>query len=460
MAVQLQGQTSTPESSRLSQRALSVAVALSAAYLFYVIHFSVDELFSDEWFVVPMVHAALHGHLTFSMLWAQHSDNRMLVPNVLFVVLGTLTHYDTRVIVFVSALVSIAAFGVFLYLFWDYLRRPVSAAAVLVTGVIWFGLEDWENSLLSFQLAWYLIVAFVMVMLYALLRRPLWLAIVCAFAASYCSFQGLALWPVGLICLLWLGTKRRKLALWLVASVVGIGLYFWHYTSTPAIRYTFLGNTGSVSVSYAVRHPVELVQFFLIDIGQVIHTHQFWLSGVVGTLILAAAVVVVVQSIPRREGFLPVGLISFGLLFDAFIAVGRIPYGLTAATQSHYTMPNVLILVAVITYGWDRVTHEWAIVGLALVAVFFGVTTVQGLQGSETFDNTLHTGARLVVNRDEVPSDVRDCYSLYGFFVDVNPVPTTQSPLFDEAQKDRLGAFGAPYWTYRAEGLPVIRQCR
>jgi len=308
-----------------------------------------------------------------------------------------------------------------------------------------------------------------MLMLYLLLVSGLWvavpLAIACAFTASYCSFQGLALWPVGLICLFWISGGSRKILLWGGAAIVAIGIYFWNYTSHPTglgVKYVVGVNTASISPTFALHHPVQLAQFILIEMGKVVPNDHLWLSGTFGAIVLATAIFVLVQSSRRRSGYLPVALIVFGLLFDAFIAVGRAPVGLGAATQSRYTMANVLIVVAIVSYSWVHVPErKWAAVsGLLALSVLFGVTTASGIASAESFENTLHIGARLVVNRNTVPNVARGCYSLYGFFIYVDPVPVIESPLFNEAQEERLGAFGAPYRTYRAEGLPYIRQCR
>jgi len=123
----------------------AVVTALSTAYLLFVVHYSVNELFADEWNVVPMVDAAFHNHLSITALWAQHGENRMLVPNILFVGLGVATRFDTRADVVLSALVYVASFTVFLAIFRSYLHRSLTVLSVCATGVVWFGLQDWEK---------------------------------------------------------------------------------------------------------------------------------------------------------------------------------------------------------------------------------------------------------------------------------------------------------------------------
>ena len=83
--------------------------------------------------MVPLIHAALHGRLTSGALWAQYHQDRMLLPKLIFVSVGVLTHDDLRVLVTVSALTFVATFFVFLVLF-PLLPRPTSFGAVSSRG--------------------------------------------------------------------------------------------------------------------------------------------------------------------------------------------------------------------------------------------------------------------------------------------------------------------------------------
>src|SRR6202035_2875903 len=113
--------------------------------------------------------------------------------------------------------VFVASFGLFLLVLQSYLARRLTAVSVLATGVVWFSLADWQNALWGFQFAWYLILFLLMAMLCLLTsvdrRGPVVFAgaLVVAVAASYSSAQGVFLWAVGLLCLVWplRGSPRR-----------------------------------------------------------------------------------------------------------------------------------------------------------------------------------------------------------------------------------------------------------
>ena len=173
------------------------------AYVLYVAHYSINVFDADDWSVVPFVNAALRGHLTFSALWAQHTDNRMLFPNLVFVGLDTLTRANTVVLIALSAALFIASYALFLVLYRSY--QSLTPLTVLTFGIVWFSVADYQNALWAFQFAWYFILLCLIGILYCLQRGWFVVALVLAVVASFSSLQGLILWPVGVIWLTWHG---------------------------------------------------------------------------------------------------------------------------------------------------------------------------------------------------------------------------------------------------------------
>ena len=143
-------------------------IAISALYLLFVWHYAENVPFEDDWNIVPLISAALHGHLTFNALWALHGENRVFLPNLVFVFIGETTHDDLRILIMLSALLFVASFGIFLAVLRDYQGRHLTPLFVLIVGTIWFNIEGWHNALWAFQLAWYLVLFLLIVMLYFL----------------------------------------------------------------------------------------------------------------------------------------------------------------------------------------------------------------------------------------------------------------------------------------------------
>ena len=327
-------------------------VAIPVLYLIFVLYYSKNVLFLDDWSVVPLVHAALHGGITPSALWAQHNENRMFVPNLVQVGMGVVTHDNTATVIVVSAFVFIATYAVLLATYRSYLGRPLRPLAVLLLGAVWFSILDWENALWAFQFAWYLILFFLIMMIYCFQRRWFVVAVVLAVLASFSSLQGLFLWPAGLI---WLLLRKRRfdkeILIWIAAAVATTVVYFVNFSR------------GTVVPIW--RYPVVTARFVLIELGNVVpqQAYDYRLHELFGFLILAASAFVVVQSIRHDRDCLPVALIAFGLIFDLFIALGREEFGYLEATHSNYSMPNVLIVVAIVAYACAHINRSWMLRG-------------------------------------------------------------------------------------------------
>ena len=247
----------------------------------------------------------------------------MLFPNLISVGLGVATHDDTNATMLIGPVICIGAYVVFLLLLLSYLGR-LSALAVVVVAVVWFSLADWGNALWAFQMAWYLILLLLMVMLYLLLVRSSAIAftaaVAVAVAGSFSSLQGLELWVVGLVCLAWPLAPRLWIRSWRILTWVAVGvitsvIYFRGYTS----------GIESVWDHYALHHPTKVMAFVLVELGEVIPNtdkHTLWLTGALGTVLLVAAVYVVVRCGQDRR-CLPVALILFWLIFYLLSAIGR-----------------------------------------------------------------------------------------------------------------------------------------
>jgi hypothetical protein len=456
---------------------------LVAAYLIFVIHYSVNGLLLDDWSFVHLVHAAMHGRLTLGELWSQHNENRMFVPNVMMVTLAVVTHDDTRTAMIVSVLVFVASFVLFLLVLQTYLRRRLSVVTVLATGVVWFSLADWQNALWGFQFAWYLVLFLLMALLLLLIAIPIERrgpvaftgAVAIAVVASYSSAQGVFLWAVGLLCLLWplRGSPRRwphraqrEIVVWIGAALVTTAIYFWRLQATQ---------TGFSSSSW--RHPLELLQSVLANVGGVFPTTSpdVGIHEVIGSVLVLSAAFVVVMSFRERraspQSSLPVALILFTILFDPSVASNRLAFGVVPSLAPRYTMANLLLFLAIIVYALGRVpatsllhSHSRAplvVSGVlaAVISIQLAVSTDDGLKGAHTSMDSMVLGDRLIVNRDQIPHNEELCYALAGIETYTGEVGDNEA--LTQAQADHLSELSpGPAQTYRAEGLPKLSECR
>ena len=123
-----------------------------------------------------------------------------------------------------------------LLLFRSYLGRRLTAVPVLVVGIAWFSLVDFQSALWSTLVNNYLVLFFVVLATYVLLARRHYprlffaLGVVVAVMASLSFIEGFLVWPLGLICLLW-SSKRNKteLRIWVIAAALISVAYFHGY---------------------------------------------------------------------------------------------------------------------------------------------------------------------------------------------------------------------------------------
>lgn len=462
---------------------------LFVLYLVYIVHYWINVPSIDDWNSVWLVSQAIGGHLTWSDLWIQHNENRMLVPNLILVAIGIGTHENVEVVMIVDAVICLGTFLLVLMLFRAYLGRPLTTVSVLAIGLVWFSVADWQTALWAFQLALSLILFLFILMLYLLLRTPrrpsfLALAVLTAVVASFSSIQGLLLWPIGVLCLLWTSQPLRRasaaVGIWITGAVLVSVAYFWGYQSVPAIPGDLVPREikgivyTNTSPLFVVHHPGAALRFLFVEVGNVVPVggNGVWIREAIGAALCAAAVFVVVQCLRKRMagelgGCLPVAIIAFSALFDAVSLVGRGQFGIQSALASRYTMSNLLLVVAVLIYGFRHVSFDAgkSSKGLAVAAGMAAFLVVQvvsatsyGMSQGAALKQELTIEARLAATTNLVPPKERLCYGVSGLF-DYG-LPIFKESLVDQLKHQRLTIFApGPFESYRSDGLPRLAQC-
>jgi hypothetical protein len=85
-------------------------------YFWYVHAYGVNVIFWDEWDVVPAIHNWYQHTLTFSMLWAQYNEHRMIIPKLLDLLSARLTHFNTKDSMYGGVGMLAASFAAFVVL--------------------------------------------------------------------------------------------------------------------------------------------------------------------------------------------------------------------------------------------------------------------------------------------------------------------------------------------------------
>lgn len=452
---------------------VAVACVVPVIYFGFVWHYGLNQFAYDDWSRVPLIDATLHGHLTFNLLWNQYNENRMLVPNLLWAFFALTTHADTKTIMVFDAFLFMAGYAFLLMTCRHTFGRWLGPVPTVLVGLVWFSLADWQNAMWGFQMAWYLILFFLMAMLLLLAREEitptaLIVCMVLAIAASFSSLQGLFLWPVGLLGLLWrLEGRSRRLSFavpWIVVAAVTSGLYFNHYLfSTSA--------TGA-GIGYAFKNPNLVVVYLLGAVGNVFPVDEtaVGLHALIGVPLCVAAAWVLVATwrernrTPRPRPLpLPAALIVFAVLFDTSIALGRVSLGMSGALASRYTMANLLLVLGILLFALPRLPRVLdtappptrqvlAVAALATVLVVqIAAGTVGGLVGAQSTLAGEKTGARIATNLPAIPVAARSQLVKEWVF----PNYPVWAALADTARHDQLDEFApGPYRYYRTLGPP------
>jgi hypothetical protein len=496
-AIQTLSLWTTAHNSALTIAAASVAPIL---YLLFVARYATNAFTSDDWTFIPIVHAALHGHLSLGQLWQQHTESRYFISNMINVLFGFVDGLDLRSLIFLSAAIFIASFAGLLLLVRQYLDKRLTPVPVLVVGAVWFSLADVQDSLWASHLWGFLVVFFFIMMLVVFFvpkgRRRLWFAVgvALAMAASVASIQGFLCWPLGVICILWnrpwTHRVRTELVVWVGFMAMTIALYLPGYNFSE-------GNTclnhAQCSLSSAASHPGTVLTFFVTLIGNLIPAKIGDLvpgnsPGIVsasplnirfellGAILLGVACFILVRSWRDRGSRdrlpLPLLLIVFSLLTDAQITLGRSGLGSSDALSNRYILVNLVLLTGIAVYAWARIPERrppatngrWRVnvtsLSLFAFAIFLAVqvtvATGFGLTNGRAFSKYQSGVAQIFVNANvnhQQLSSSRFCQLLS---VTLYPQPGEIKGLH-EAIEDRLGEFRpSSYRYFGALGPPPL----
>ena len=80
-------------------------------YVAYIVQFGINVPHWDDWQTVQLLASYRNGTLHFSQLWAQQNEGRLLVPNIIAIVVGELSHFNLKVEMYLGAV--LLAVGVF-----------------------------------------------------------------------------------------------------------------------------------------------------------------------------------------------------------------------------------------------------------------------------------------------------------------------------------------------------------
>jgi hypothetical protein len=292
----------------------------------------------DEWTWAPLVLALHDRTLQLGDLWAQQQAHRSFVPSALMLALAQLDGWNVRIEAFVNILLALKT-QVLLFVLCARLDGTRRAAAFGLGSLLLFSLLQAENWLWGFQLSWFLVNLFVVLVVVLLgTRKPLGFAgaVLAAMLASSSLIFGFGAWIAGIVMLI---RCRALLVAWCAigvcfAALFSIGYHLPHFEN------------GWASVS----SPLVVAQFIFVYLGDPLGAWGGrYVSEIAGAALVAAFVyctrIARERSVPAQAWY---ALGAFALTAACFEAIGRAGNGVDAGLALRYVTPSTLGWIALV----------------------------------------------------------------------------------------------------------------
>ncbi len=327
------------------------ALAVPVVVYFSFIHrYAMNVIYFDQWQDIYLIAHRSH-------IWDQRNENRVLFPDLLVLVLGATTHFNVVIEEYLNGLMLVVTTTMFI---WAHRRRSPTTPWLYYVPValVMFSLVQAGSTLWGVNMPWYLTVTSMAVSLFFLDRRELTglvltLAIAAAVVGSYSSFEGLLIWPAGLV-LFWHRRRPRGFVLiWIASALATTAIYFNDFNFSQ----TYSSQSGALS------HSLQTVKLFFFLLGDVVGGRSYDAVGnpipgavhistglvvAIGVVIFSVALWVLVVYGIRRDDTGPspfgVAVLCFALLIVAAIAYGRSSPGFVlSGGASRYATLTLLV---------------------------------------------------------------------------------------------------------------------
>ena len=322
----------------------------------------------DEWDSVTLFEHLSQGSLTVDLLFKQVNEYRQFFPNVIFVALGKLTHWDLRyemIVIFVA--VCLISMNVRRLAALTAEASAIQFAVLFfVANLIIFSLTQYENWWQAQQLVYYLPILCVTtcVVIGRSSLNTLAKFAICgalAFVSMFSSANGVVCWIVVLPLLVfteWARNPRLVIwlsAAWVVATGLSVALYLDGYHKpwwTP-------------SPSTALYHPSRALIYFLGFIGGPLGLERPRLSLAAGAVMMVGFIAVCFYLLRHRDDrvlteravpWLVIG--AYSLVTGVLTTIGRVGLATGPSQVPRYVGFSVYFLLALIflayIIGQDR----------------------------------------------------------------------------------------------------------
>jgi len=333
---------------------LSILPAVMVGLL--ILRYGVDLIDWDQWEVAAFFEKASHGTLTLGDLFAQQAEYRQFFPNLIFVSLGWLTHWNIKYEMLLSlALACVVAFNIHRLsqvTFGD--NRSRHLLLTIVSSLLIFAPAQFENWLLGEQIIYFMPVVCLTTCLRVSISKlqrqsKLIICMLLSTVSTFSSANGIVCWIVVPFVLLLSyprhEKKKRDLAIWIIGFALNVTIYFYNFRK-PA--YT-------PGLAESLYHPLRGLFFFCAMLGApLVTSHRLilvstFIGAILASLFLASCwYVLKFAGDPALKRGLIVWLMlgAYSFITAIIVTVARLGFGTEQAVNSRYTTFSIYLLVS------------------------------------------------------------------------------------------------------------------
>ncbi|MGP8129097.1 MAG: hypothetical protein ACLP9D_14985 [Candidatus Bathyarchaeia archaeon] len=382
----------------------SIPAILPPLFLANVIRtLGVNVVYLDEWEMIPTMQKVMSGSLSFSDLFAQQNDHRILFAKIATIPIALFTGYNTIAEMVFSwifiCFTALLLFRAFQHGF-SLTSSPRLAIVFVPVTLLLFDLCQYESILWGFQMGEYMMLFSAVATIYLLDKSRSFdfrfaLSLLSAIVSSLSFFVvGLVIWPVAFLQVS-SSVGERKLVrqgIICVAAAVTFMCYFYGYRTV-----SYFGNVFSA--------PLTVVIYFFALIGTpfsntIFPSSDTTVAVVFGVAITAFALYLFVlilrnRSLLRNDASLWFWIVIFIGLCSLGNALVRSDWTVANAQASRYTPMTVLgiaglYLLALSVWKVSQGRNRRFLVHALLVIIILGfaISSTAVWQGSHSFGDS------------------------------------------------------------------------
>jgi hypothetical protein len=376
----------------------------------------------DQWELVYAFEKIDSDKLGFIDIWRQHNEHRILIPRVIMLVSGSLTHWNIKYEMVISWIFAVLSFVVLLLILYSFEKLRVCRwlwyGIALLSSIMLFSYNQAENWVWGWQMQWFSANLFILLTVWLLgtniiekRSARMILAVLTATMATYCLGSGQYAWFAGALIVY---ATRQKLLYWCLALIVVLSSYYY--------KFSFLDGEG---VGGLFNHPVLSAKYFLAYLGNPVtnYTKNAILTGFVGIFLLCIVFLLYWLQIKRYKEFrknlalisIPLTLVGYAVFSALITTMSRSRLGVDQALASRYVSVAVffwigLFLLIALVYVYQAkkiqdISKVYLSSGLTAMLIIALVHSVN----SFTFFKALSAERLISYRCSKVPKPSEDC---------------------------------------------------